>query len=456
MFRLDEDREVTPELIQKLIEKHDTKRELKLRQYYDGEHDILKRKFEDETKPNNKIVTNFCQYITNLSVGYFTGKPVSYSASQKQEAAYMEKMQEIFDLNDEQQVNASLAQSTSIYGKGVEILYTTTGLNNELEIRFCELDLIEQNIILAYDRSVEKKLVLAIRYFKNKDILDDKETIQTFVYTSNTISHYIDTDEGYQLKSEEDHYFQEVPINVYWNKEEDGKGDFEDIITLNDAYNLLQSDDINESNYSNDAYLVFKGLSPDAEDIQAMKERRAIEVDGEGEVKWLIKDINDTWKENLKSRLVSDIHRISGTPDLSDDSFGGNQTGESMKYKLKAFEDNRAMKERWFKQGLQRRIRLITNILNIQGHMYDWRSIVPAFSANLPKADLSVDEMIKLTATGILSKDTVRSKVSIIEDPADEAEKIEKQDADYIRLNVDNQPMNPSESKEVQSDARAI
>ncbi len=60
MLRLDEDIEVTPELIQKLIEKHDTKRESTLRKYYDGEHGILKRKFEDETKPNNKIVTNFC------------------------------------------------------------------------------------------------------------------------------------------------------------------------------------------------------------------------------------------------------------------------------------------------------------------------------------------------------------------------------------------------------------
>ncbi len=96
-------------------------------------------------------------------------------------------------------MNAALAKSTSIYGKGVEILYTTTGLNNKLEILFCELDLNEQNIILAYDRSVEKKLVLAIRYFKNKDIHDDKETTQAFVYTSDIISHYIGTDEGYQI-----------------------------------------------------------------------------------------------------------------------------------------------------------------------------------------------------------------------------------------------------------------
>lgn len=37
-----------------------------------------------------------------MSVGYFTGKPVSYSVSQEQEVSYMEQIQEIFDLNDEQ------------------------------------------------------------------------------------------------------------------------------------------------------------------------------------------------------------------------------------------------------------------------------------------------------------------------------------------------------------------
>ncbi|HFU9552719.1 TPA: phage portal protein, partial [Streptococcus agalactiae] len=103
MFRLDSDVIVSGELINKLIEKHTVKREVRLQKYYDGEHDVLNRKFADDTKPNNKIVTNFCQYITNVSVGYFMGKPISYSCHDK---VYMEQLQEIFDLNDEQQVNA--------------------------------------------------------------------------------------------------------------------------------------------------------------------------------------------------------------------------------------------------------------------------------------------------------------------------------------------------------------
>ncbi|MDG1603872.1 phage portal protein [Bacillus paranthracis] len=429
MFRLDSNIEITGELIKELIEKHCTKREDRLRKYYDGEHDILKRTFDDETKPNNKIVTNFCQAIANSSVGYFIGKPVSYSCHDK---GYMEKLQEIFDLNDEQQVNASLADSASICSYGIEIIYTKTNELNELEIRFDDLDLSEQKVVLVYDRSVEKNLLMAIRYYDYEDIVSDSKVTEIFVYTTKSIYQYQKTDGVLELIEEEPHYFGEVPINPYFNK--NNKGDFEDVITLNDAYNLLQSDDINESNYSNDAYLLIRGMIADDEDITKMKEKRVIELDDEGLAQWLIKEINDTWKENLKTRIKTDIHTIAAVPDLTDSSFGGTQTGEAMKYKLKAFEDNRVKKERLFKQAIQRRIRLITNILNKQGNQYDWRDVVPRFTANLPKSDLTIEDIIKLVGIGLVSKETARTLIAAIEDPGDEAEKIEREKEESIDL----------------------
>ncbi|XIH76176.1 phage portal protein (plasmid) [Priestia aryabhattai] len=434
MIRMDSNFTVTPELIQKLLEKHGTEREKKLLKYYKGEHDIVNRTFEDTSKPNNKIVTNECKRITNISVGYFIGKPVSYSAS-KENQAYMEHLQAVFDLNNEQKVNADLAKSASIYGYGIEVLYTSESLAGELEIKFAFLDLEEQDILLVYDRSVEKNLIMAIRYYSFTDVLTGNLTKEAYVYTEDAIYQYKQSDDGMELVDAEPHYFREVPINVYYNR--DNVSDFEDIVTLNDAYNILQSDDINESEYTNDAFLLIKGMIADDEDIKDMKEKRVIHVEGEDAgVEWLIKNLNDTWKENLKTRLKNDIHSISATPDLSDASFGGNVTGEAMKYKLKAFEDNRAAKEREFKPALQRRIRLITNILNYLGNAFDWREIIPTFTANLPKADLTTDDVTKLVGAGILSKDTARSSVAAIEDPAYEAEKVQQETEDYIDLNT--------------------
>jgi SPP1 family phage portal protein len=435
MIRMDSDFEVTPQLVQKLLDSNRTDREKRLLRYYKGEHDIIDRKFDDETKPNNKIVTNECKRITNVSVGYFIGKPVSYSTT-KENKDYMERLQEVFDLNNEQKVNADLAKSASIYGYGVEVIYTSQSITGELEIRFAYLDLEEQDILLVYDRSVEKNLIMAIRHYSYKDVLTDETIKEAYVYTTEAIYYFRQGKDGMELLDVDPHYFREVPINVYYNR--DSISDFEDIVTLNDAYNILQSDDINESEYTNDAFLLIKGMIAEDEDIQKMKEKRVIHIeDAEGAgVEWLIKNLNDTWKENLKTRLKDDIYTISATPNLSDSSFGGTQTGEAMKYKLKAFEDNRASKEREFKPALQRRIHLITNILNYLGNKFDWRNIVPNFTANLPKADLTVSDLTNLVGTNILSKDSARAAIGIIEDPAHEAEKIQQETEDYIDLNT--------------------
>lgn len=435
MIRMDSEFEVTPQLVRKLLSANSKEREQRLSRYYKGEHAIVNRKFDDETKPNNKIVTNECKRITNVSVGYFIGKPVSYSANQENKE-YLEHLQAIFDLNNEQKVNADLAKSASIYGYGVEVIYTSQSITGELEIRFAYLDLEEQDILLVYDRSVEKNLIMAIRHYTYKDVVKDSTIKEAYVYTSDAIYHFRENDGEMTLIDADPHYFREVPINVYYNR--DNISDFEDIVTLNDAYNILQSDDINESEYTNDAFLLIKGMIADDEDVQKMKEKRVIHIeDAEGAgVEWLVKNLNDTWKENLKTRIKNDIHSISATPDFSDSSFAGNQTGEAMKYKIKGLEDNRASKEREFKPALQRRIRLITNILNYLGNSFDWREIVPTFTANLPKADLTITDINTLVGTGILSKDTARAIIPSIEDPADEAEKIQQETEDYIDLNT--------------------
>ena len=423
-FRLDIE-EPTIEIVQALIEKYDNTREQRLQDYYDGRHDILNRTFDDKSKPNNKIVTNFCKYITNVSVGNFIGVPVSYSS---QDEEYMKRLQDILDYNDEQQHNASLARTASIQSRAFEILYTTVDENGDLQIRFEELDPNEQNVILVYGRSIEKNLIMAIRFFTCEDILTNETTTEIYVYTKDKIYEYVKDDSDLHFIGEEEHYFDDVPINVYWNKQEGGKGDFEDIISLNDAYNLLQSDDINESNYTNDAYLIIKNMVADKEKLDEMKQSRAIQGTDDGEVRWLIKDINDSWKENLKTRIVHDIHKTSGVPDLTDEQFAGNVSGVAMKYKLLPFENNRSQKERQFKKALQRRIKLITNILNKQGHNYDYRSVQMTFKPNLPTNEKEeIEGVVSLYGTGLVSKDTLRNKLSMVEDASLEEEKIKRE-----------------------------
>ncbi|MBM7631743.1 phage portal protein [Geomicrobium sediminis] len=64
--------ESSVELVKALIDAHKSSKDLKKEKtnqlYYEGHHAIMERVFDDKDKPNNRIVTNFCKYITELAL----------------------------------------------------------------------------------------------------------------------------------------------------------------------------------------------------------------------------------------------------------------------------------------------------------------------------------------------------------------------------------------------------
>lgn len=49
--------------------------------YFDGKgQSIMSRTQEDSTKPNNKIVKNYCSSIVRNFQGYLTGQPITYTS----------------------------------------------------------------------------------------------------------------------------------------------------------------------------------------------------------------------------------------------------------------------------------------------------------------------------------------------------------------------------------------
>ena len=55
------------------------------------------------------------------------------------------------------------------------------------------------------------------------------------------------------------------------------------------------------------------------------------------DAKYIYKQYDVSGTEAYKERLQDDIHKISFVPDLTDESFSGNRSGEAMKYKLFGF-----------------------------------------------------------------------------------------------------------------------
>lgn len=411
--------------IQQIILSHDADKQHKhrLKRYYIGEHDVLKKQARANNAPNNKIVANFCEYISNMSTGFFLGQPVAYSSvSENQEE--VDALLEVFKYNDEAAHNLELAEEASITGEAYELLY----MDGDAKVRFRAVP--SEEVILVCDATLEENILFAIRHYRVYNL--DQTTYQEFVdvYDDMTVTKY-HYNEGAMtiLEPEQPHYFGDVPVVEYANNHQH-RGDFEGVITLVDAYNKSQSLTLDDMEDFTDAYLVLKGMGgTSSDDVKELRRNKVLSLDDGGAAEWLIKNLNDTYIENVKTRIQRDIHKFSNIPDMSDESFTGNTSGVAIKYKLIGLEQIRSRKEREFKKGLQRRIELIAGMQDLKNQTkIDFRDIEIAFTANIPANTQELAQIVK-ELYGLVSHKKLLSLLPFITDPAEELEELSNEQA---------------------------
>jgi SPP1 family phage portal protein len=432
-IKLQKDVNITTRVIEYVLKRHESekKRIQKLRRYYENNCDINARKQIDKNKPNNKLSHAYGTYITNTAVGYFLGKPISYKSDDNKEL--LKDLLDVFKYNDEIDHNTMLAKEASIYGYGVELQYIDEFSNIRLKC------IKGEEIAIVYDNTIEENLNFAIRYF-DEDFIEDNGVVDTItyieVYTKDSVINYIKkngvivpqmalNNKGEVLENSHirEHFFSDVPCSIYINNDE-CMGDFERSTQLIDAYNLTQSDSANDFEYFTNCMLIVSGYVLDKEDAQSITDVRTLNFsDSEGKAEYLIKNIQDTALENYKNRLDNDIHKLSGIPNMSDESFGNNSSGISLQFKLMALENITGVKEAKFKKGLMRRIELICNALSIKkGQNNIFMDIVPVFTRTKPINLLEEAQRLQML-TGIYSQETILSISSEIDNPLEEIER---------------------------------
>lgn len=176
----------------------------------------------------------------------------------------------------------------------------------------------------------------------------------------------------------------------YWNGE-DERGDFEGVMTLIDAYDRLQSDRVNDKSQFVDALLLLYGCTMETDERgrtpgQQLREDKLLALpDADAHAEWLCKQLDEADTEVLKRALAQDIHKLSLVPDLSDERFGGNESGVAMRYKLLGLEQLTRIKERWFREALRQRARLFSEFLALKGGpRLDVERLRMAFTRSLP------------------------------------------------------------------------
>lgn len=422
MYTLPKDTTITNQILNDVIDYNERYKERfnMLECYYLGKHGIFDRRRDDRLS-NNKVMVNHAKYITDTNVGYLLGNPVDYQASEGYDIeplldAY--KRQTINDLDSE------IAKDVSIFGMQYEYVYA----NENAEPKSCETD--NKNTIIVYDDTVEHNKLFGLIYrpiFKGKK-LDYWEIIYVDkkikrVYKSSTKSLE-------QVGEDEPHAFGDVPIICYKNNPE-LMGDYEPVISLIDAYNLLQSDRINDKEQLVDAILLFYGIDFDAEQADQLRESRMLaNIPADARAEYLTKTLQEGDVDILRQNIENDIHKISMVPNMSDANFVGNSSGVAIRYKLLAFEQNIKNKERYMEKGLMERFKLYNNFLFTQSKMAEVpvEEVDAVFKRNLPSNDFEISQMINNLAD-FVDAETLISQISFIKD-ASEIVKLKAKEAE--------------------------
>ena len=419
MLYINKDQELTAGLLTKMIAYFTMNVQPKLikyKKYYDGEQSILQKTYADASKPNSRVVTNYCMNIANSYCGYLaTPSFISYRSDND-----IEPIMDVLRYNDYQTEDSDFLLDALIYGVACELMYTDT----EGQTRFKIIN--PTQCFGVYDDSLTEDLLYFVRIYKASE-WDDNDIYHVDVYSDYDIKHYSmrGWNGALELLGEEPHYFSQCPANIFYLQDE--KSIFDCIMGLQDAVNETLSSEIDDYSAFCDAYLILIGVDADNEDIANMKQNRVIILPEGASADWLTKSANDAQVENIIKRLQDSIYRVSQCVDFLSDTFvGGVSSGVALQYRLVGMENRAGMIEGRMKKALQRRIEVISGIASLKMGEEVFRDIEIDFKRNIPEDVNDTISMIN-ALKGTVSDATLLGQLSFITDVNAEMDAVQKQ-----------------------------
>lgn len=427
MYQIDRNEELTPIRLGKILSSFQTLELPKLityYNYYNGKQAITQKVATDTGKPCNIVVVNYCYNIVQNYLGYLTGIEIGYDNDGK-----FEDIIDVLKYNDVKSEDSELLRNALIFGRAFEINY----IDEEGKQRFKTLD--PRECIPVYENTLSGELLYVVRFYSEQLVNEQVESYIVEVYSKDKVTTYRSTVgfTSFTYVGEEPHFFGQCPVTVFsLNAEE--VSIFDKIMTLQDAYNELLSDEVDDFEAFADAYLVLKGITADEEDLISMKQHRVLMMDSDADANYLTKNIGDTQIQNMLQNVNDQIHKISASPDFNDDKFMA-QSGIAMRYKLVGFENAASAIESNMKKALQRRLELISAILGLIGSTEEalWREAQITFTRNLP-ADLTQTVQIVNQLRGIVSQETLLTLLPFVQDVDEEMARVRAEKEESMEL----------------------
>ena len=366
-----------------------------LKRYLNADNNIKRRPNKPDGRADNRIASDFANFIVSFKQGVLLGNPISYNGDK----VIVERINRFASESNEDYHNQLMSRDAFGLGRA----YEWVGRDEYGKETIAKFD-AEQTFVI-YDNTKDRNSICGVHYFVEKFL--DKSFTRIELYTNCGYNYYFTAkdddlenavlDEDGEVQS----YFDTVQINEWINNEE-RTSDFEHVMDSIDAYDLSRSEMANFQQDSSEAYLVIKGNPDTAVDptgknspmevLQAMMQARTLVLGdkkiyegsiagSEPDAFYLKKEYDVAGMEANDSRTVADILRFTSLIDFTDENIGSNQSGIGFRFKGWGSDNDRKNKERMVKKAIMRRLRLLTHSWSIKDELNKPQGLIDTVKA---------------------------------------------------------------------------
>ncbi|WP_042387444.1 phage portal protein [Clostridium culturomicium] len=390
-----------------------------------GKSEAYKDYKHNPKRSNLKVRTNFIKKFIKEEVSYLlSNKPTYISKSDNsEEIEFINFKLSHWNKNHDKMLLRDMLSYGSVYE-----LYYTSKIGEE--VLFNSKIVSPRDGYLFTDDFGNSEMFF--RFFKKK--FDTNQYID--IYTPEFIYHVDDS--FTEVSKPTINLFGEVPVkvgDVSTYKEHDTL--FNELKDLQDAYETNLSDIVNEISDYRLAYLIMLGCNIDYKtkdehgktQLDYMKEKGIINVnEKEVIIKFLTKDINDTFVQNTLDILKKNIYEISNHIDTNE-KMQSNISGSALRNRLIGLEQRVRDSEGSMKNIIQGRMYFLLKLFNkLESINYDYRDISVKFTLNIPQDDLLMAQTLSQFGIGEnISLKTALAQLSFVNNPDREIKLIETQ-----------------------------
>lgn len=335
-----------------------------LHHYYKGRQPILNRTKDVQNGICNKVVENRANEIVSFKKGYLMGEPVQYinRSEEKENSEAINQINDFVHLDDKAKKDMLLSEWFYKCGVAYKFVmpnekYDKTSVD---ESPFNTYILDPRNAFVIRRNDLTNRVIAGVKYVTRKD--------SKVVYSVYTDKEYFEIEED-EIIDTDTHECGNVPI-IEYAANTDKLGAFEIVLPLLDAINIIDSNRVDGVEQFIQALLMFKGVDIKADEFKLLKDLGAIKVPLEGDIKYLIQELNQQQTQTLKDDMYETVITICGMPNRN----GGSSTSDTgraviMRDGWSAAEARAKEAETMYKSAEKEALKIILHICRTMGNV---------------------------------------------------------------------------------------